>query len=231
MAQREAQKVQLLRRGGEQEIALVLAAVEGAVEFRSRLALHALDVVTRRHAVRAQIARDLQQVAELDRLVAAHAGDRGRAHEIGVGEILNHGVAEVALVIQNVMREADGLGHTARIIDVLARAARLGRLHRRAVIVELQRHADDFVPLPGQQGGADGTVHPAAHRDHDTGIRLGFRKSERVGRSIGNGIGHDGPHIGAPARRVELRAHPSRCDNPQQNQTATGTIHRNPHRH
>ena len=51
-AEREAQEVELLLRGGEEEIALVLAGVDGAMQLRAMVAHDALDVVAGRHAIR-----------------------------------------------------------------------------------------------------------------------------------------------------------------------------------
>jgi hypothetical protein len=74
--------------------------------------------------VRAEFARGLEQVAELDRAVAFDAGDRRLAGEIAVGEVLDHGLAEAGFVVEHVMRDADHLGDAAGVVDVLAGAAR-----------------------------------------------------------------------------------------------------------
>ena len=155
-AQRKPQEIQLFLRGGEQEIALVFRVVDGAVEFGSFVAIHALHIVARHHAVGAEIVGDAEQVAEFDGLIATHAGDGRFAAHVGVGEIVDHRLAEIAFVIQNVMREAARIGDAAGIVNVLAGAAGFGFRSRRAVIVELQRHADDVVAFLVQQAGGDG---------------------------------------------------------------------------
>ena len=98
----------------------------------------AADVVARRHGFGAQIARDIQQVAELDRLIATDAGDRRLALQIRVGELVDHRVLEPAFVIQNIMRDADHVGGQARVMNVLARAAGALFLQGRAMIVKLK---------------------------------------------------------------------------------------------
>ena len=100
----------------------------------------------RQHA-RAQLAGGRQQVAELDRLVAVDAGHRGLAGHIALGKPVDHGFLEAALVIEDVMRDADGSRHHAGIVDVLAGAAGALAVGRRAVVVELERDPDDVVAL------------------------------------------------------------------------------------
>jgi hypothetical protein len=95
--------------------------------------------------------RGLEQVAELDALIAAHAGDRGFAGEIGIGEILHHRLAEAALVIEHVMGDADAIGDAAGVVDVLPGAAGALAACGGAVVIELQRHADDVVAFIGEQ--------------------------------------------------------------------------------
>ena len=68
---------------GEQEIALVALGIGGAVQLGAVGADDAPDVVAGRQRVGAEIARRLQEVAELHRLVAADAGDRRLAAQIG----------------------------------------------------------------------------------------------------------------------------------------------------
>ena len=123
-AQREAQVVELGAGGGEQEIALVAGRVGRAVQLRAAWARVAADVVAGGQGRGAQVAGDLQQVAELHRLIAAHAGDRRLAAQIGVGEVLDHRLAEAALVVEHIVGDAHGVGgRRRRVVDVLAGAA------------------------------------------------------------------------------------------------------------
>ena len=75
------------------------------------------------------------------------------------------------------MRNADRIGHAARVVDVLARAARALAMRRCAVVVELQRDADDVIALTLQQCGHDGGIDAAGHGDDDTRL-------EGLGRQI-----------------------------------------------
>ena len=188
-AQRKPQEIQLFLRGGEQEIALVFCVVDCAVEFGGPIvflvAVHALHVVAGHHAVGAEIVRDAEQVAEFDGLIAAHARDGCFAAHVAVGEIVDHRLAEIAFVIQDVVREAARIGHAAGIVDVLAGAAGFGFRGGRAVIVELQRYADDVVAVLVQQARGDGGIDPARHA-HDPAGGLRFLcYAERVFRHGG----------------------------------------------
>ena len=91
-----------------------------------------------------------------------------------------------------------------RASDVLAGAASAGLLQRRAVVVELQRDADDFVAGMVEQGGDHGGIDPAGHGGHHArALRqaCGFTRRGDAGIEIGraqqgNGaLGHR-RHIG-----------------------------------
>ena len=68
------------------------------------------------------------------------------------------------------MRNAERLADAARIVDVLAGAAGAGAVHGRAMIVELQRDAENIVALALQNAGDDGTVDAARHGNDDARI-------------------------------------------------------------
>ena len=68
------------------------------------------------------------------------------------------------------MRNADGVGHTPRVVDVLAGAAGLGPPHRLAVVVELERDPDDVIAGLGQERGRHRAVDAAGHGDDDAAI-------------------------------------------------------------
>ena len=86
------------------------------------------------------------------------------------------------------MGNAETGGDLARVVDVLAGAASAGAMRGLAVIVQLQRHADDVVTLGLEQRGDDGGIDAAGHGDDDA----------RVGRRLGQ------------VERVQRRAH-GRC--------------------
>ena len=128
----------------------------------------------------AEVARHLHQIAELHRLVAAHAGDRRLAPRVGVGEILDHRGAEAAFVVQHIVGDGDGLGGGAGVQDILAGAAGALLLHRRAVVVELQGDAHHVVAGALEQGGGDGGIHAARHGRHHP-------RPDRKGRGVARG--------------------------------------------
>jgi hypothetical protein len=100
-----------------------------------------------RQHVGAELPGGLEEVAELDRAVALDAGDRRLAGEVALGEAVDHRLAEALLVVEHVMGNADGLRHAAGVVDVLAGAAGALAVHGGAVVVELERDADDVVAL------------------------------------------------------------------------------------
>src|SRR5262249_53145274 len=118
----------------------------------------------------AEIARGSEQVAELDGAVALDAGDRRFAMGVAVGEIVDHGLAEAAFVIQHVMRDADRGRDIAGIVNVAPGAAGALAMGCRAMVVKLQRDADDVVALRLQQRSRHRRVDAAGHGDHDTGV-------------------------------------------------------------
>ncbi len=65
------------------------------------------------------------------------------------------------------MRNADPLGDVARIVDVLPGAAGALAVGGRAMIVKLQRDADDVVALGLQQRSRHRRVDAAGHGDDD----------------------------------------------------------------
>ena len=171
VAERKAQIVELLARGREQEIALVAIGI-GRADQRARSIGEAArsDIMAGRERLRAELARGLQQVAELDRAVALDAGHRRLAERVALGKGVDHGLAEAVLVVEHVMRNADALGDIARVVDVLAGAAGALAMGRRAMVVKLQRDADDVVALRLQQRSRGRGVDAAGHGDDDPGI-------------------------------------------------------------
>ncbi len=154
----------------------------------------AAHIVAGRQGLGAEIAGGLQQVVELDRLVAAHTGDRGLAAQIGVGELLDHRLAKPALIVEHIVGDADGLGGGARIVNVLARAAGALLLDRRAVVVELQGHPHHVIAGALEQSRRDGGIHPAGHgRDHPRADGQADRAGGRLhGVGFGDVEGHGG---------------------------------------
>ena len=150
-AQRKAQEIEFGAGRAIEEIALVAREVAGTVQFRPVRPFHAADVMTRCQCGGAEIARRRQKVAELDALIAAYARDRRLAAPIAVGKILDHRRAKPGFVIEHVMGNAEARGDIGGIADILAGAARALTPGRRAVVIELQRDADDIEPGARQQ--------------------------------------------------------------------------------
>jgi hypothetical protein len=74
------------------------------------------------------------------------------------------------------MGDAEPVRDRPRIVDVLPGAAAPGPLHRGAMIVKLERHADHFRAGPRGERGHDRAVDAARHGDDDPG--LGERAGE-----------------------------------------------------
>ena len=120
--------------------------------------------------LRAELARGLQEVAELDAAVALDAGHRRLAQRIGIGEIVDDGLAKAVLVVEHVMGNAELGGHVAGVVDVLAGAAGALAVGRRAMVIELQRDPDDVVALRLQQRSRRRGIDAARHGDDDPGV-------------------------------------------------------------
>ena len=84
---------------------------------------HAPDIMAGGEAIRAEIARQREQIGELRPHVALDAGDRGAPGEIFVGEAIDHRLAEARFMIEHIMRDPQPVAHRARIADVAPGAA------------------------------------------------------------------------------------------------------------
>jgi hypothetical protein len=148
-------------------------------------------------AIGAELLRGGEEVSELDRLIAADARDGRGAGEVSVGKILHHLLAEAGFVIEHIMGNADGIGHIARVVDVLPRAAGALLLDGGAVIVKLQRDADHVIAFGLQHRSHNGAVDAARHGRHNTGFMGGLGKSKRIDAASGprSGIGR---HLSLP---------------------------------
>ncbi len=124
--------------------------------------------------------------------VAADARDRRAPGEVFVGEPLDDVLAKGALVVEDVMREAQPVGHRPRVANIVAGAARALASVGGAVVIELQRDADHLGPAVRGQRGDDRAVDPAGHGDDDPAVAGGARQVEQRGRAletIGGGHG------------------------------------------
>ena len=137
VAKGKAQEFELLWRGGEEEVALIPGVIDRAVELGSLRPRHAPHVVAGGERVRAKVASERQQVAELHPLIAAHAGDRRLAAQVGVGEIVDHRLLEARLVVEHVVADTEPVRDAAGVVDVLPGAAGAGPRPRPARRIEL----------------------------------------------------------------------------------------------
>ena len=201
MAERETQEIQLFLGRREEEIGLVARRVRGAVQLGAVRPFEPLNVVACRQTVGVQILRGFQQVAELHRLIAAHAGDWGRARQILVGEFLDHRLAEPAFIVENVMWESHLLRHTPCVVNVAPGAAGALFRQRGAMVVELKRDADDVVAFFRQHRGDNGAVDAAGHGDDDPRIGGGFGQAKTVSCGVEHGglIQRGAPEMKRPA--------------------------------
>src|SRR4029077_8794756 len=110
----------------------------------------------------------------------------GRAsRKILLNERADHVALEALLVINHVIRDADGLSHPARVVDIIQRAAaslhRLGHAFapsQPALVPQLHGQADNLVSLSAQHGRNRGRVDSSRHGDcdgssfriHDSGV-------------------------------------------------------------
>src|SRR5205807_5655876 len=107
VAERKAQVVELLARGREQEIALVAIGIGRAYQRARSIGETARShIMAGGERLRAEFARSLEEVTELDRAVALDAGHRRLAERIALGKGVDHGLAEAVLVVEDVMRNA-----------------------------------------------------------------------------------------------------------------------------
>ncbi|MNJ34845.1 hypothetical protein D3C77_295710 [compost metagenome] len=222
IGQGEAQIVELILGGGEQEVGLVARVVDRLAHLRAVAVRGAADVVAGGHRLGAQVAGHVQQVAELHRLIAADAGDGSLALQIGIRELVDHRVLETVFIVEDVVRDADQVGGQASVVDVLTGAAGALLLQRFAVVVELERHAHHVIARLVQKGGDDGGIHPARHGgDHasalrqahglshalDRGVHVGLRHGGDVGNGaedvVGQGVHGHRRHLGLKARDFE----------------------------
>src|SRR5262249_56362413 len=95
---------------------------------------------------------------------------RPLARQIALGEAVDPHFLEAALVVEQVVGDADPLRHRARVIDVLAGAAGTFAVGRGAMVVELQRDADDVVALGLEQRRRDRGIDATRHGDDHTGV-------------------------------------------------------------
>src|SRR5262249_2603038 len=120
IAERKAQEVELLARGGKQEIALIALRLARLIKRPAAAGQRPRDhVVAGCQDAGAKLARGCEKIAELDRLIALHARNRRLAGNIALGKAVDHRLLEAVFVVEHVMGNANALGDRTRVIDVL----------------------------------------------------------------------------------------------------------------
>src|SRR5690606_28756053 len=100
--------------------------------------------------------------------VAADARNRRPATAVLRHEVGDHVPAEAVLHVEDIVRDAERLTDTARVVDrVEGAAGAVG--HAVAITEKLERGADHLMALRHELGGGDRAVHPAAHGHEDPG--------------------------------------------------------------
>src|SRR5439155_374579 len=148
-AEGKAQIVDLRLSCGEQEIALVARHVGGCQKIAMARAVtpcSAVDIMAGGKRLGAKLPGARNEIGELDGLVATDAGHRGCAVEIARDEVVDHRSAETRLEIEHIVGNAELGRDPAGIVNVLSSTAGPLAPDRLAIIIELERDADDIEP-------------------------------------------------------------------------------------
>src|SRR3989449_7237432 len=120
-----------------QEIALVLPGIPSLMQVRPpRVVRQEPRIVACGHVVRPQVPCGLHEASELHPLVATHAGVWRQARHVAVDEVLHDCRAEAIADVEDLMRNAQLLGHKTGDAD-LATAPLLTLLRGRRVVLGL----------------------------------------------------------------------------------------------
>src|SRR5271165_918321 len=170
IAQGEKRSAKLLLRESEEEIGLILAAICGTLKQHAAAGVVVLNpsIVSGSDTIGANLLRDNQQLIELQMIVAEAARD-GRAPREIFGNKGTHYIALKALfMIDNIVRDANVLGDTARVMDIVERTTAAGHIlwhslmsSQPPLVPELHGQADDVVPLCTHHGRDGGGIHTA----------------------------------------------------------------------
>ena len=93
------------------------------MQFDPAIVHHPLDVMPGRKAVGAELARERNEIDELDPLIAAGARHRRTTPRIFVDEAIDYPASEAALIIEHIMGDAEPVGDLLCVVNVLAGAA------------------------------------------------------------------------------------------------------------
>src|SRR5262245_61132822 len=185
LAERKAKYLELLARRAEKKIALVALLlarpIERASPARQGPRSH---IVAGRKDSSAELASGDQQVVELDRHIAVDAGHRRFAVDVALGEPVDDGFLEAAFVVEHVVRNANALRNAARIVVILACAARPLAVGRGPMVIKLQRYPNRVLARGLEQGGRDRRVYAARHGNDDASVCRPAVEIEAVGHGV-----------------------------------------------
>ena len=126
--------------------------------------------MSRGQHVRANLPRGDQQLVKLQMVVAQAARNRRAAGKILINKRTHHVALKTLFVVDHVIRNAQVLGHAARVIHVVNGAAAALHLLRHAfvsgkaaLVPQLHRQAHHVVPFSAQHGRNGGRIHTAGH--------------------------------------------------------------------
>src|SRR5437867_11510419 len=126
-------------------------------------------VVAGGNVVSPQVPCGLHEASKFPPLVAPHTGVRREARHVTVDEVLHDRRAESIADVENLMRNAQLLGHKAGDAD-LATAPLLPLLRGRRIVLRLpglQRDALYLIALLQKDRRRDSAGHPARHANHN----------------------------------------------------------------
>jgi hypothetical protein len=176
--EREERARQLLLGEAEEEIGLILGQVGGALENpaptpRVACSIVLVDrVVAGGDAAGADRARGLEQLVELQVVVAERAGDGRAPGQVFGHKGPDHIALEPLLLVDDVIGNAKVLGDAAGVVDVVqgTAAARLRRIgnsmlaRQPRLVPQLKRKPDHRAVPVGEDRRNRRGVHPSGHR-------------------------------------------------------------------
>ncbi len=107
---------------------------------------------------------------ELQVAVAVHARNRRSAARVLLHEVRDHLIGELALEIDDVVRDTDAGGDTPRVVQIVDRAAGAEAHLSLALVIQLHREPDHLVALAREKRGRDRGVDAAGHGYDDTHV-------------------------------------------------------------
>jgi len=187
-----------------QEIALVLERVEPLEQFVAAGGLVQADagIVAGGDLFSAQPHGVVEKGLELDFGVAEHVGIGRAARLVLAKEFGEHAVLVLRGEVDVFDLDAQHVGHTGRIDEILPRGAELVVV---VVFPVLHENTDHLVALLLEQVGGHGRIHAAAEADDDPGGRRRRRQGRRWDR-----MGHGSIIVSRAGRCAEGRKSPEK---------------------